>query len=279
MRRQPQGSPAHADEIKVPGDQLSPAVHPGIGSGMPTALLLPIDLQAAMALASKETSLTMTTPVPTNAGMVQFSRIDADGYLQDANITKRTVAGLEKGALSGPDAIVLHRTVSSTAASTLAAFGRGVGTHFIIDKDGTTYQTASLQKRTAHVGPIRSRCLAEGNCSPQEAASLQSYSPKEGHNHEKIKKYPVRYPMNEDSVGIEVVGMYWESTKQWDPPTAAQERAISRLVGLLQSHYSLSDSDIYEHDKISRKTAGEGAGLYDGFDIVSPIVSPRLPPP
>jgi hypothetical protein len=33
-------------------------------------------------------------------------------------------------------------------------------------------------------------------------------------------------------------------------------------VGTLQNNYGLDDRDIYEHDAISYKTQGEGAGLY-----------------
>ena len=201
--------------------------------------------------------------------------VNAKGYIEGAGLIHNPVSALERGELNGPHAIVLHRTVSSTASSTIAAFERGVGTHFVIDKDGTIYQTASLGKKTAHVGPIRSRCFEENTCSPTEAARIRRYSPKQGHDHEKTKHYPERYPMNEDSVGIEVVAMYHQETEQWDAPTPAQKEAISRLVSLLQSNYSMTDADVYEHDKISRKTAGEGAGLYDGNDRVPA----RFPPP
>jgi N-acetyl-anhydromuramyl-L-alanine amidase AmpD len=201
--------------------------------------------------------------------------VDAKGYIEGAGLVHNPVVALERGELDGPHAIVLHRTVSSTASSTIAAFERGVGTHFVIDKDGTIYQTASLNKKTAHVGPIRSRCFEENTCSPAEAAEISRYGVKQGHNHEKSKRYPERYPMNEDSVGIEVVAMYHQETAQWDAPTPAQKESISRLVGLLKSNYSMTDADVYEHDKISRKTAGEGAGLYD----VNDSVPARFPPP
>ena len=189
-----------------------------------------------------------------------------DGYLRDPGIIQRPISALERGPLTGPHAIVLHRTVSTTAESSLVSFERGVGTHFVIDKDGTVYQTASLDQKTSHVGPIRSRCLAEGTCQADEEAKIKNYGPKQGHDHEKKKAYPDRYPMNEDSIGIEVVGMYWEESQQWDAPTPEQQQAIKKLIGTLQDRYSLTDSDVYEHDKISRKTAGEGAGLYDGAD-------------
>jgi N-acetyl-anhydromuramyl-L-alanine amidase AmpD len=50
--------------------------------------------------------------------------------------------------------IIVHQTGSPTARSTLNGYGvaRANGAHFLIDKDGTIYQTASVLKQTAHVG-------------------------------------------------------------------------------------------------------------------------------
>lgn len=189
--------------------------------------------------------------------------VDDKGYIQNTGSIFKPIAALEKGPMIGPKAIVMHRTDSSTASSTLSAFQRGLGTHFLIDKDGTTYQTASLLKQTAHVGPIKIRCLDDGTCRPDEAKNLMRLGPRQGHNHEKPKAYPSRYPMNEDSVGIEVVAKNLGGDFKWEAPTAAQSKSINTLIQILKEQYELSDSDIYEHDKISRKTRGEGAGLYD----------------
>lgn len=205
--------------------------------------------------------------------------VDEQGYVQNAGLVFKPIPALEHGALQGPHALVLHRTVSSTARSSLNAFARGIGTHFLIDKDGTIYQTASLLQKTYHVGPIRSRCFEEGTCDAAEQSAVESLERRQAyrevHNREKVKPYPDRFPMNEDSVGIEVVAMYTEATRQWDPPTPEQSESITLLARILKTQYSLTDADIYEHDRISRKTAGEGAGLYDGADGV-PV---RFPPP
>ena len=95
------------------------------------------------------------------------------------------------------------------------------------------------------------------------------------HNRARVNPYPDRFPINEDSVGIEVVAMYAEATRRWHPPTPEQSESIALLARILKTQYSLTDADIYEHDRISRKTAGEGAGLYDGADGL-PV---RFPPP
>lgn len=79
---------------------------------------------------------------------------------------------------------------------------------------------------------------------------------------ESARPYPDRYPTNRDSIGIEVVATYNARTKTWQEPTEAQTASIQRLVGTLQQNYGLNDRDVYEHDRISFKTQGEGAGLY-----------------
>lgn len=204
--------------------------------------------------------------------------VDERGWIQNAGFVMKHIPALEKGAIRGPAAIVLHRTVSSTAASALSAFNRGIGTHFVVDKDGTTYQCASLLKKTAHVGPIRSRCHVDGTCTAVELANFKQWASRMPcYEHEKKKVYPTRYPMNEDSVGIETVAMYHESTSAWDSATPEQLIAIKRLVDTLKDEYGLTDADIYEHDKIAWKTEGEGAGLYrmpDNPGVQSPLSTP-----
>lgn len=207
------------------------------------------------------------------------AHVDNTGYLTDAGITRRPMAVLEHGTLQGPHAIVMHRTGGANAASALSAFASGTGTHFLIDKDGTIYQTASLQQKTHHVGKIRSRCDAEDTCAPgdQQALNALGFAPKPIHDREKVKPYPERFPMNEDSIGIEVVSRH--AANGWETPTPQQQASIGRLVGILQQQYGLGDRDVYEHDIISYKTQGEGAGLYrhDGAGADGPVVQPRGP--
>lgn len=205
--------------------------------------------------------------------------VDARGYIQNADIVHQPITALEKGTIDGPRAVILHRTDSTTTAGTLLSFQRGVGTHFLVGKDGTIHQTASLLKKTHHVGKIRSRCQDEASCPADEIRMLSGwgFAPSRIHDHEKRKPYPVRYPMNEDSVGIETVALFHRSTQVWDAPTPEQAAAIDRLIDILKREYTLSDSDIHEHDRISYKTPGEGAGLYDGTDRVPASQPPPRP--
>lgn len=215
---------------------------------------------------------------PAPQSLAPFGRettIGPDGFLTDPGITRTPVAKIEHGAMPQVNGIVLHRTDSSTAAGTLSTWrtrADATGAHFLIDVDGTINQTVSVDRQAWHVGPVRSRGEVEGTITPGDQRELDSArgttpewrasAVKAVSAVEATRPYPERYPSNGDSVGIEVVGRYNPATQTWDPPTAAQQASIQRLVGTLQNNFGLNDHDVYQHDVISRKTPGEGAGVY-----------------
>ncbi|GAB3380120.1 N-acetylmuramoyl-L-alanine amidase [Lysobacter fragariae] len=239
------------------------------------ALYRPFGNQEPSFLASAPVSAAQT---PIAAGVLSSTQVDKEGYLVDPGIVRHGIGALEHGKLQGPHAIVMHRTGGANAASALASFATGTGTHFMVDKDGTIYQTASLEQKTHHVGKIRSRCFEEGTCEPAEQQALKAlgFAPKAIHDREQVKPYPQRYPVNEDSIGIEVVARH--TATGWESPTPQQRASIDRLVGILQQHYGLGDRDVYQHDVVSYKTQGEGAGLYQHGNtgtVEPPVVQPR----
>src|SRR5260370_19590772 len=67
-------------------------------------------------------------------------------------------------------------------------------------------KTASLYKQTWHIGKIKARCLLEKRCTPVELKSLQRFNPTQENKREMLKKVPARFPANQDSIGIELVG-------------------------------------------------------------------------
>ena len=170
----------------------------------------------------------------------------------------------------------MHRTVSYTTKSVFNTWlGKNVyrvGAHFVIDKDGTIYQCLSIYTKAHHVGRIRSKALETNNF--QNDVDKKSVYDKKNNisdlsNYEFTKEYPLRFPGNMDSIGIEVVSMYIEQTKQWEKATEAQLKSINLLIDILlicykkHNGYNLTTKDIYPHDKIAYKTDGEGGGLYD----------------
>ena len=227
---------------------------------------------------------------PSQQSLAPFGRqvtIGADGFLTDPGITRTPVAGVEHGAMPQVNGIVLHRTESSTASSTLNSWRSrtdGVGAHFLIDRDGTIHQVASVDRQAWHVGPVRSRGEVEGTITPEDQREVDAArggraewtgtAARAVGRLEATRPYPERYPTNGDSVGIEVVGRYNAGTQTWDAPTPEQTASIRSLVGSLQTNFGLNDNDVYQHDVISRKTPGEGAGLY-----TPAVPAPAVPDP
>lgn len=130
---------------------------------------------------------------------------------------------IERGDMSQVNGIVIHQTGASTAASTFSSYAkRGAnGAHFLIDKDGTIYQTASLLKATNHVGKLRSRCEAEQSC-PKSNSSVNDM-----HDRETAKNAGERYPSNQDAIGIELVGGYHVAKSLTESVDARGQRIVT----------------------------------------------------
>ena len=252
---------------------------------------------------SDPAALLFSTPVttantPAEETLAPFRRrttIDHDGYLSDPGIIHTPIQAISKGLMPQVNGIVLHRTESSTAASTLSTWRireAGTGAHFLIDRDGSIHQTVSVNRQAWHVGAIRSRGEVEGTITADDQRELdvarngqvewRGTAVRAVSRIESSRPYPERYPTNADSIGIEVVGRYHPATQQWDAPTPEQTAAIHHLMESLQRNFGLTNEDVYEHDVISRKTPGEGAGLYvpavPGMGL-DPVDAGRLPAP
>jgi len=78
----------------------------------------------------------------------------------------------------------------------------------------------------------------------------------------KQEKYPLRYPSNSDSIGIEVVGKFWASKKSFDKPTQQQFKSLKWLVEIIAKEYKLNiKTNVYAHGAIARKEVSEGAQI------------------
>jgi N-acetyl-anhydromuramyl-L-alanine amidase AmpD len=170
----------------------------------------------------------------TNFAQSSKLNITSDGFVSSDRIEKHRILNLERGPISKDiNGIILHRTVSTNTSSPLASFGlKGVGTHFLVGKDGKIFQTASLNFRTSH---LRESQLKQGA------------------------------PRNATSIGIEVVGMYYEDDELWDPLTEEQISSVTWLVNSLMDNYDLSTDNLFNHEDIQPKTKGEGMVVYDSI--------------
>lgn len=136
--------------------------------------------------------------------------IDQNGYLIAEYITPKPYPGLERGEMKIVRGIIIHQTDGSTAQSTWNSYlkPKANGAHFLIDKYGRVFQTASLFKRVNHVGKLKAKCLETHTCG---AAELKAHNQKIDkykaiHQVEMLKSVPSRFPANHDSIGIEIVG-------------------------------------------------------------------------
>lgn len=191
--------------------------------------------------------------------------IDEQGYIINPNIMRAISHNIEKKAMTKIRGVIIHQTGGSSAQSTLNAYSRrnASGAHFLIDKDGTIYQTASVFQQTWHVGKLRARCLAEYRCFPTEFQKLRRMSPTARHRHEMKKQVPDRYPSNKDSIGIELVGQAFP-LKEPDPDKRTYETAtihqnawLSWLIRELTFSLGVPITEIFRHPAVSQKNVTE----------------------
>jgi N-acetyl-anhydromuramyl-L-alanine amidase AmpD len=192
--------------------------------------------------------------------------LDSQGYVLNARVQRTPRPLIEHGALQGISGIIVHQTGGRSSASSLNSYTlpNANGAHFLIDKDGTIFQTASLFRQTWHVGRLRARCLAEHRCSPTELQALRHFSPKDEHRKEMTKHVPQRYPSNEDSVGIEIVGAVVAGGSQnsaeqgaYETVNAQQNASLHWLISELTSTFGIPMTEIFRHPAVSRKNPTE----------------------
>jgi len=168
----------------------------------------------------------------------------------------------------------LHRTDLSNAGSTIQAYANGKksGAHFLIDKTGKIHQTADMSKICWHIGILLPRCQIEKICDPKELKTITALIHEKGFSfgrrarnlsrHEAGKKYPLRYPSNSDSIGIEVVGKFLPSKKSFEKPTQQQFKSLKWLVEIIAAEYKLNiKTNVFAHGAIARKEVSEGAQI------------------
>ena len=173
---------------------------------------------------------------------------------------------IEIDPMSAFNGIIFHQTNGPTAQSTLVAYDKkgARGAHFLIDRDGTIFQTASLSKQTMHVGKLKARCVEERRCiSPPYNVIAEN-------DREKVKPVPDRYPNNTDSIGIEIVGQAFplgkkvpDTDKIYEEVNSAQNESLRWLIDALSSRLRISRREVHRHPTVSRKNATEaGAAIW-----------------
>lgn len=230
---------------------------PGRGYGAQAVMLPPSGLLHHVATA------------PTGSLSAGTLMIDAAGLVRHPKVQLQISPMIERGPMSQVNGIIVHQTGGATAQSALASYKlKGAnGAHFLIDKDGTIYQTASVAKRTNHVGHLKSRCMAQMTCTPAELAALKGKrAGKDIGRIEAAKAWPDRYPGNADAIGIEIVGQALPLTEPdpdkrvYEPLTAAQQISFTFLLDGLRQALNVPLTEVFAHPTVSWKNRSEAAG-------------------
>jgi N-acetyl-anhydromuramyl-L-alanine amidase AmpD len=193
-----------------------------------------------------------------------MSSIDGNGMLVDSRIIARRFASIEQAPLTSVSAIVVHQTDTTTAQQVFNSYTSALeGAHFLIDEVGQIFQTASLRSGCYHIGRrIKSKCLAIDKTTCDSAAMAKIMAMHWGaqiealNKHERSKNYPDRYPVNSDSIGIEIVGRHIDDS-HYQAVTAQQNASLQWLVNELYGHFNLKGGDVYRHSDVSYKNPDE----------------------
>ncbi|MBP0611079.1 MULTISPECIES: peptidoglycan recognition protein family protein [Burkholderia] len=193
--------------------------------------------------------------------------IDSSGMVVTPRVVRARKIQIERGAMQRISGIVVHQTGGSTAASALSSYrnASATGAHFLIEKDGTIYQTASLKKQTWHVGRIKARCVAEMRCTPVELEQLRRFDPRGEDRREMRKAVPDRYPSNTDSIGVELVGEALPlnepnpDRRTYVAAPAAQNDSLRWLIHALSVTLRVPVTEVFRHPVVSRKNRTEAA--------------------
>ncbi|WP_145729844.1 peptidoglycan recognition protein family protein [Nitrospirillum pindoramense] len=189
--------------------------------------------------------------------------IDDDGWVIDPRVKKTPFFNLKHGLISVIHGIIVHQTASPSAQSTFNSYKSADpnGAHFLIDKDGTIYQTASVTWKLWHVGILKPRCILTLSCPEVETKALTSrpWNAMTVHRIEKEKNFPDRFPMNDDAIGIELVGSTIDKSKDahYEPATQQQNDSLKWLVSEISIRFRLPPTEIWRHPDVSYKSTHE----------------------
>lgn len=186
---------------------------------------------------------------------------DKDGWAVDPKITVARRPNLAHGRMTTVSGIIVHQTGAPTASSTLNSYLQdgANGAHFLIDKNGDIYQTGSVFWRQWHVGKLKPRCMLEKRCTPVEVKNFAHMTYAEINSYETQKAVPDRYPSNDDSIGIELVGAPTGTAPNqgYETVTAEQNASLAWLVKELTEKFGVPMTEVFRHPAVSRKNEHE----------------------
>lgn len=195
--------------------------------------------------------------------------IDDNGLVKSNRITIKRFSKIERDPMDKVNGIIVHQTGTPAETHVFNSYSHAGsnGAHFLIDKEGVIYQTASLSKTTWHVGQMRSRCLITKKCEPSELKKMADLEIgkkfKDISDTEKSRVFPERYPGNIDSIGIEIVGNAYsqegKKTYEYENVNSKQNASLKWLIAELIETLDISSDEIYRHPDVGRKNKTEAS--------------------
>lgn len=170
-------------------------------------------------------------------------------------------------------AIVLHRTIGSSISGAIA---HSKGTHFYVEgaqgKDGEIFQPITLNQYSNHIMNQTARTahmeIQTENSIGIEVIGMAYY--KVGKDLYTVYDTKVKAP---DSVKLtksfkgqrKINGKWTNDDIYWDQLTDAQIKSVKCIVVNLMKKYGLKKENIFTHEEIQSKTAGEGQVVKDAI--------------
>ncbi|MDR2235556.1 MAG: N-acetylmuramoyl-L-alanine amidase [Chryseobacterium sp.] len=217
--------------------------------------------------------------------------LDENGKWFEIKYCECSTYSIEKDQLKGPNvvytktgskvkgnagiqkviAIVLHRTIGSSIAGAIA---HSKGTHFYVEgargTDGEIFQPIKLDQYSNHIMNETARTahmqIQTENSVGIEVIGMAYY--KVGKDLYTVYDTKVKDP---DSVKLTgsfkgqrmIKGKWTDDDIYWDQLTTAQIKSVKCIVVGLMKKYNLKKEDIYTHEEMQSKTAGEGQVVKD----------------
>ena len=194
--------------------------------------------------------------------------IDDNGLVKSNRITIKRFSKIERDPMDKVNGIIVHQTGTPAETHVFNSYSHAGsnGAHFLIDKEGVIYQTASLFKTTWHLGKMKSRGVITKKCEPSELKKMadleNKFRTKAISDIEKAKSFPDRYPSNTDSIGIEIVGYYERDSDNkdiYDAVNSKQNASLKWLISELLETLDISISEVYKHPDVARKNTTEAS--------------------
>ncbi len=156
--------------------------------------------------------------------------------------------------------IVVHQTNSSTSGSTFAHYqsAGAHGAHFLIDKDGTIYQTASVYSAPTMLVGLNRAAWKPGKCAPAEFRDAQKIKGIKKLSAHEYKKEPLGAISRQQRFNrIEIVGREIGKVEGYEAVNEAQNGSLRWLVRELVETLGVSMREVHKHPDISYKRPSE----------------------